>query len=265
MPRSTNSATITFGLVSIPVKFYTSADAEGVKFNQLTPKGNRTKQKLIDSVTGEEVTHDQLDKGYEYAKDQFIRLTKEELKSLEAECDSKTVDITEFVEASSVDPLWVEKTYYLGADKGAEKGYLLLSQAMAANNRVAVAQWNARGKEHLVCIRPYKGGLVLHQMYYATEVRPFDEIAVTSKLPITDGERNMATKLLQSMSAETFDQTKYQDHYVARVRAAIDEKVAAGEGGTFKTATINAPTVGKVISLEDLLAKSLDTAAAKKK
>jgi DNA end-binding protein Ku len=266
MPRSTASATITFGLVSIPVKFYTAtaSASESVTFNQLTPKGNRVRQRVFDAVTGEEVQRDQLDKGYEFAKDQFVRVTKDELKALEAECESKTVDIVEFVEAASVDPLWVEKTYFLGPDKGAEKGYLLLSEAMTANERVAVAQWNARGKEHLVVIRPYKGGLVLHVMYYASEIHSFDEIKVTSRQPISAGERAMAGKLLQSLSSEKFDQSKYQDHYAARVRKAIDEKIAAGDGGTFKTATITTPTVSAVLSLEDLLAKSLDTAAKKK-
>lgn len=259
MPRSVGSATITFGLVSIPVKLYTACSSEAVSFNMLTPKGNRVKQKLTDSVTGEEVTHDQCDKGYEVAKDEFIRITKDEMKSLEAECEAKTCDIIEFVPAPSVDLLQVEKSYYLGPDKGAEKGYALLSEAMAASNRIAVAQWNARGKEHLVTVRPYKGGLVMHQMYYATEVRPFEEVKPTATKPVSDAEKNMALKLVESLSVAAFEPTKFEDHYVARVKKAIDEKVA---GGSFKTAATEAPKMGSVLDLTALLAKSLEAAAS---
>jgi DNA end-binding protein Ku len=258
--RSIGSAVITFGLVSVPVKFYTACASESVSFNMLTPKGNRIKQKLVDSVTGEEVTHADCDKGYEVAKDEFVRITKDELKALEAECEAKTVDITEFVEASSVDPLYVEKSYYLGPDKGAEKGYVLLAEVMATKNRVAVAQWNARGKENLVVIAPYKGGLVLHQMYYASEVRPFDEIKVATKSPISAPEREMAGKLLDSLTTEKFDPSKYKDHYVERVKKAIEDKVTSG---SIKTATVEVPKAS-VLDLMAVLKASLEKTAAEK-
>jgi DNA end-binding protein Ku len=260
--RSTNSATITFGLVSIPVKFYTAAASEAVSFKMLTPDGHTVKQKLTDAVTGAEVTHDQCDKGYEVAKDNFVRITKDELKALEVESESKTCDIVEFVPAPTVDLIAVEKSYYLGPDKGAEKGYALLSEAMANTNRMAVAQWNSRGKEHLVTIRAYKGGLVLHQMYYATEVRPFEECKPTVTKPVSDAERNMAGKLVEALSVAAFDPSKYEDHYVARVKKAVDVKVS---GGTFKTATSEAPKGATVIDMASLLAASLEAAAKLKK
>jgi len=264
MAKSCGSATITFGLVSIPVKLYTACSAEGVSFKLLTPKGNTVKQQYLDSVTGEVVPQADCHKGYELTKEQIIPITKDELKALEAECESKTVDILEFVPATSVDLLQVEKTYYLGTE-GAEKGYLLLAEAMAAKNVIAVAQYNTRGKENLVTIRPYRGGLVLHQMFYANEVRPFEEIKPTSRAAVSDAERNMAVKLVESLAVESFDSSKYEDSYVARVKKAIEEKVAAGEGGTFKTATTAAPAGAKVIDLASLLAASLDAASSKLK
>jgi len=262
MARSIGSATITFGLVSIPVKFYTACSSEAVSFNMLSPKGNRIKQKLTDSVTGEEVTHADCEKGYEIAKDEYVRITKDELKALEAECEAKTVDITEFVENVSVDPLYVEKSYYLGPDKGAEKGYLLLAEVMTERKRVAVAQWNSRGKENLVVIAPYKGGLILHQMYYASEVRPFDEIKVATKTPISEAERSMAGKLLDSLSAEKFDPSKYKDHYVERVKKAIEEKVTSG---SIKTSAIVEVPKASVLDLMAVLKASLEATADKKK
>ena len=264
MARSVGSATITFGLVSIPVKLYTACSAEGVSFTMLTPKGNTVKQSYRDAVTGEEVAQGDCHKGYQLTKDQIVPITKDELKALEAECESKTVDIIEFVPASSVDLLQVEKTYYLGTE-GAEKGYLLLAEAMAAKNAIAVAQWNSRGKENLVTIRSYNGGLVMHQMFYANEVRPFEEVKPTSRSAVSDAERNMAVKLVESLEAKAYDPTKFKDGYVERVKKAIEEKVAAGEGGTFKTASTESAPVAKVVDLASLLAASLDAASAKLK
>jgi DNA end-binding protein Ku len=261
MPKATGSATITFGLVSVPVKMYTACASESVSFNMLTPAGNRVKQKLFDAVSGEEVTHADCDKGYEVAKDVLVRITKEELKGLEAECESKAVEIAEFVDAASVDLLQVEKTYYLGPDKGGDKGYLLLAETMGTTGRVAVAQWNTRGKENLVVIRPYQGGLLLHQMYYANEVRPFDEIKVTGKAVVSAAERDMAVKLLDSLTTGTYDPTKYTDHYVERVKKAIEEKQASG---TIKTSAVAESVGAVVIDLAALLAKSLENAADKK-
>jgi DNA end-binding protein Ku len=260
--RSTGSATITFCLINIPVKLYTPVSAsEGVKFNQLTPKGNRVRQKTFDAVSGEEVAYDQLDKGYEVAKDEFIRITKDELKALDAECESKTVDISEFVDAKTVDALFVEKSYYLGPDKGAEKGYALLAESMTEQGKVAVAQWNARGKEHLVTIRPYRGGLVMQQMYYANEVRSFDEVKPTATKPVSDAERNMANQLITTLSTAAFDPSKFKDSWTERVKAAIEEKKASG---VIKTSATAPATVSNVVDLSALLAASLANAASRK-
>ena len=169
--RSNSSATIVFGLVAIPVKFYTAASAETIQFNMVTKNGNRVKRPLMDAVTNQEVQHDECDRGYEVAKNELLVFKAAELKALEAECEAKTVEIQEFVDAASIDPLWIEKSHYLGPDKGGDRGYILLAETMEGMGQVAVAQWNVRGKEHLVIIRPYKGGLMLQQLFYSNEVR----------------------------------------------------------------------------------------------
>lgn len=222
--RSTNSAALTFGLVSVPIKFYTASSAEGVSFNMMTAKGNRVKQQLHDSVTDDVVEQKDCNRGYEFAKEQYVIFTADELKALETE-KSKTVEIREFVDASSIDLVQVEKTYYLGPDKGGDRSYRLLAETMKALGKVAVAQWNGRGKEQLVVVRPYRDGLVLHQMYYANEVRSFDEIDL-AKIAVSDPEREMAGMLIQALSTGPFDPAKYEDGYVKRVKEAVERKIA---------------------------------------
>lgn len=261
MPRAITTATIAFGLVSINVKFYTAAEAAGVSFKMITPKGNTVKRPFVDGVTGEEVTFADCDKGYEIAKDEYITFKAAEIKALDADCDSKAIEIKEFVTATSLDPLWVEKTYYLGPDKGADRSYLLLSDAMTRTARIAVAQWNSRGREHLVVIRPYKGGLVLHQMFYSDEIRPFDEIEVATKTPVSTAEIEMACKLVTAYSTEDFDASPYKDGYVERVLEAVERKKGGG--------TVIAPPAGEkatasVLDLGTLLSQSLDTASKRK-
>ncbi|HEY1537484.1 MAG TPA: Ku protein, partial [Polyangiaceae bacterium] len=176
--RATSSGTISFGLVSIPVKFYTAASSEQASFNMLHKKcGGRVKQQYICPTDNNEIVErTEMVKGYEYARGQYVTFTDDEIKALEAE-RSNSIEIAEFVPLSSVDFVSVEKTYYLGPDKGGDKAYRLLSESMTRKEMVAVGRWASRGKEQLVLIRPYgKDGIILHQLYYATEVRAFDEI-----------------------------------------------------------------------------------------
>jgi DNA end-binding protein Ku len=157
--RAIASATISFGLVSIPVKLYTATSSEQVRFNMLHPETkSRVKQQYIDASTGEVVDRNSLVKGFEYGRDQYVVFTEDELKALETE-RSSSLDIVEFVPLESVDLLQVEKTYYLGPDKGGDKAYRLLTDSMVNTKKVAVGRWSARGKEQLVVVRPYKDGL----------------------------------------------------------------------------------------------------------
>lgn len=253
MPHSIGSGTISFGLVSIPVKFYTAASSQAVSFNQLHAKcGSRIKQQLFCPVCNEKVERSDLVKGYEFAKDQYVQLTEEELKALEGDA-SKTIDIAEFVPLPNVDPIYFEKTYYLGPDKGGDKAYRLLASAMAKTDRVAVAKFVMRGKESLVLIRPAQDGLMLHTMYFADEVRNFGEIDKGASANIKNGEMDLAVKLVEDLSNTEFKPEQYQDEYRLRVLDLVNMKV---EG---KEVTAAAPEVqhAQVIDLMEALKESL--------
>jgi len=229
MPHSIGSGTISFGLVSIPVKFFTAASSESLSFNQLHGKcGSRIKQQLFCPVCNEKVERSELVKGYEFAKDQYVQLTDEELKSLEGEA-SKVIDIAEFVPLPKVDPIYFEKTYYLGPDKGGEKPYRLLADAMAKSDKVALATFVMRGKESLVLVRPAQDGLMLHTMYFADEVRDFGEIEKGKSVNLREGELALAERLIGELSHDAFKPEQYEDQYRSRVLDLASSKVEGKE------------------------------------
>jgi DNA end-binding protein Ku len=252
-PHSIGSGTISFGLVSIPIKLFTAAASGGVSFNLLHAKcGNRIRQQTFCPVCNEVVDRTGLVKGYEFSKEQYVRFTDEELKSLEGEA-SKIIDIAEFVPLPKVDPIYFEKTYYLGPDKGGEKAYRLLADAMAKTDRVAMAKFVMRGKESLVLIRPAQNGLMLHTMYFADEVRAFGEVDKGQSAKIKEGELELALRLINELSNEEFRPEQYQDEYRLRVLDMVNLKV---EG---KEVTAVGPQVqrAQVIDLMEALKESL--------
>ncbi|HET9953518.1 MAG TPA: Ku protein [Polyangiaceae bacterium] len=257
-PRATASCTISFGLVSIPVKLYTAAASEQVGFNMLHKKcGSRVKMQFICPTDNEVVERNESIKGFEYARGQYVLFTEEELKALEGARDN-SIEITEFVPLATVDLVQVEKSYYLGADKGGDKAYRLLSQSMAGKDRVAVGRWANRGKEQLVLVRPYgDSGLLLHQLYYANEVRSFEEIDTGAKLSFSDKERELADRLIDQLTVEEFEPEKYHDSYSERVMQAVEQKAQGQE----ITVSQEAPKA-QIIDLFEALKKSLETAAA---
>lgn len=255
--RAISSATISFGLVAIPVKLYTATSSQQVSFNMLHPETKtRVQQQYITPATGEVVSRSSLVKGYEYARGQYVVFTEEELKALEAE-RSNGIEIVEFVPLASVDLLHVEKSYYLGPDKGGDKAYRLLTEAMQRTGKVAVGRWAARGKEQLILLRPHKSGLLLHQMYYANEVRSFEEIDTGATFEFKEVELNLAEKLIGELSTETFHPERYKDDYAERVLAAVDQKVKGEQIHA-------APEVprAQVIDLFEALKQSLEEARA---
>ena len=256
--RAIASGTVSFGLVSIPVKLFTAASSEQVSFNMLHKKcGGRVKQQYICPTDDNEVV-DRKDmvKGYEHARGQYVLFTEEELKAFESE-RSNAIEITEFVPLASVDFVHVEKSYYLGADKGGDKAYRLLSQAMTHKKVVAVGRWAARGKEQLVLVRPYQEGLILHQLYYANEVRSFEEVDPAAKVTISDKEHELAEKLIDQLTSAAFEAQKYHDTFSDKVRAAVEQKAAGQE----ITVAPEAPKA-QIIDLFDALKRTLATAPA---
>lgn len=254
--RALASGTISFGLVSIPVKLFTAASSEQVSFNMLHKKcGGRVKQQYICPTDNNEVVErTDMVKGYEHARGQYVLFTDEELKAFEAE-RSNAIEITEFVPLASVDFVHVEKSYYLGADKGGDKAYRLLGQAMTSKKMVAVGRWSARGKEQLVLVRPYEDGLILHQLFYANEVRAWEEVDSAAKVSLSDKERELAEKLIEQLSSDSFEPDKYHDTYSDKVLAAVEQKAAGQE----ITVAPEAPKA-QIIDLFDALKRTLATA-----
>src|SRR2546428_2334295 len=195
--RSSGSGTISFGLVSIPIRVYVATHSEQLSFNLLhAPCKTRIKQQLYCPHHDKVVERSELAKGYEFEKDRYVTFSDEELKALEAEAN-RAIDIHEFVPLAGVDPIYFEDAHYLGPDKGAEKAYHLLAQAMRETGKVALAQYVRGGKEQLVLVRPYDGGLVLHTMHYADEVPSLADVDLVRAAKLRAGELQMARKPVQ--------------------------------------------------------------------
>ncbi len=258
--HSIGSGTISFGLVSIPIKLYTAAASGGASFNLLHAKcGNRIKQQTFCPVCNEVVDRTGLVKGYEFTKEQYVRFTDEELKSLEGEA-SKIIDIAEFVPLPKVDPIYFEKTYYLGPDKGGEKAYRLLADAMAKTDRVALAKFVMRGKESLVLIRPAQQGLMLHTMYFADEVRDFGEVDKGESAKIKEGELELALRLINELSNGEFRPEQYQDEYRLRVLDMVNLKVEGKEVTAVGPQVQRAQVIDLMEALKESLAKRVPPA-----
>jgi DNA end-binding protein Ku len=259
MPRALQSASLSFGLVNIPVKLYTAASSKTVYFHMLHAKDrSRIRQHLFCEREDKEVSRDDIVKGYEVNKEKYVEVTDEELEAME-ETANQSVEILEFVPLDAVDPVFFEKTYYLGPDKGGEKPYRLLAEAMKQHNRGAVAKFVMRGKENLVMVRPYnEDHLVLNALYYADEVRDIQEIAVP-KGPVRESELKLAEQLLKNLSTEKWQPEKYRDTYRERVLDLIRKKQAGEEIVAPKTAA-----KGEVLDLMAALKKSLQRGESKK-
>ena len=258
-PHSIGSGTLSFGLVSIPVRMYTAASSANVSFNLLHEKcGGRIKQQQICPACNEVLERTALVRGYEFAKDQYVRLTEDELKKLEGEA-SQIIDIAEFVPLAQVDPIYFEKTYYLGPDKGGAKAYRLLCEAMVQTERVALAKFVMRGKESLVLIRPSQDGLMLHTMYFTDEVRDFGEIDRGGDVAVKPGELQLALRLIEELSGTAFQPEQYKDEYRARVLAVIEQKVEGKEITAIGTQVQRT----QVIDLMEALKQSLEGRVAK--
>jgi DNA end-binding protein Ku len=246
--------TISFGLVAIPVKLYTGTSSQAVAFNMLHGAcGSRIRQQTYCPRCETTVDRAELTRGYEFAKDQYVRIAEDELKALEGEA-SRVIDIAEFVPLAEVDPIYFEKTFYLGPEKGGEKPYRLLAEAMTKSGKVALAKFVMRGKENLVLIRAAQGGLMLHTMYFADEVRSFDEVDKGATAQVRDNELALAIKLIEGLSADEFHIDQYEDEYRQRVLDLIGKKIEGEE------ITLGAPPAPRpqVIDLMDALKQSLE-------
>ena len=255
--RAIGNANISFGLVSIPVKLYSAANtSSGISFNLLHAKcGSRLKQQYIcpkeDNVV---VPRDEMTKGYEFSKDQYVLFSPDELKALEEE-STQQVDVTEFVPITAIDPVYYDKAYYLGPEKGGSKAYWLLSRALTETGRVALAKYAARGKQYLVMIRPGDGGLVMQQLLYADEVRPFSDVEL-SKEDVKDSELKLATMIVEQRATDKFQPEQYEDDVKKRIQEQLQKKIETGQEIT----SAPKPKAGEVIDLMEALRRSLASA-----
>ncbi len=252
--RATSSGTLSFGLVSIPVKVYSAARSKAVRFNMLDPSDHsRVKQQYVNAASGEVVERSDMVKGFEYSRGQYVVMDEAELKALESKSD-RAIEIEEFVPIDKVDPIYFEKSQLLGPDKGGAKAYRLLNESMQRMGQVAIGRWNTRGRQQLVIVRPRGRGLVLHGLHYADEVQSFDDIEFGDEVELATKEIELANQLIEQLSSEKFDPEKYEDGYRQAVLEAVDRKVAGEE-------VVVAPKTEAREQIVDLMAalkKSLD-------
>lgn len=257
-PRAIASGTISFGLVSVPVKLFSGTQSKSLSFNMLHAKDNsRLKQQYVCQTCGEVVERDAMARGYEYAKDQYAVLSAEELKALDQQSD-QSIEIEEFVPIASVDPIYFEKTYLLGPDKGGHKAYRLLREAMRAAGRGAVARFSTRGRQQLVLLREAQGGLMLHALFHADEVRDFGEVERGDEVTLKPGELELAVQLIEQLAAPAFEPAKYKDEYREQALALIEKKIAGEQiaAGPARAAK------GQIIDLMEALKASLASRGA---
>ena len=257
--RPIGSLTIAFGLVSIPVKMFSATEAsKAISFNMLHKDcGSRLKQQYLCLKEEIPVAREDIVKGYEFAKDQYVMFTPEELKALE-EAGTQTADIAEFVPIEAIDPVYFDKAYYLSPDKGGAKPYALLARALREANRCAVGRYAARGKQYIVMIRPLDDGLVMQQLLYAAEVRSIKDIEIP-KTEVKEVELKLAQQLIEQQASDTFDPSVYTDEVRARVEAAVQRKV---EGQEITMAEAPESGGAQVIDLMEALRASLNKKTA---
>lgn len=253
--RAIASLTLSFGLVSIPVKLYSATEtSSAVRFNLLAKDGSRLKQQYVSEKDQSVVARADMVKGYEFEKDHFVLFSADELKALE-EASSPAIEIVAFIPGKSVDPLYYDKAYLLAPDKRGGKPYALLAEAMRTSGRCALAKWAWKSKQVVVQVRPADDGLVLQQLLYADEVRSLKDLGI-EPVAVTAAELQLALQLIDQISQDAYDPAQFVDEEKQRILAAIDAKIAGG-GQIVSAPHDEAPSTAQVIDLMDALRASL--------
>jgi DNA end-binding protein Ku len=258
--RAISTATISFGLVSIPVKLYSAAESQAaLSFNQIHKKdGSRVKQQLVNSRSGEVVPREEIVKGYEFAKGQYVLFEPDELKALEAQA-THTIDIVEFLKSEQIERQYLDKVYYLGTDKGGARAYKLLSEALKETGRIGIGKYAARGKQYLVMVRPMKNGLIMEQLHYPDELRAFSEVPIEDAT-VKPAELKLATQLIEQAASDKFEPGNYKDEVRERMLDLINRKV---EGEDITIAPTAEPE-HKIIDIMEALKASLASGNSRK-
>ncbi|MXX62110.1 MAG: Ku protein [Holophagales bacterium] len=255
--RSVGTGTVSFGLVSIPVRLYsTSETSGGVRFNMLDPSDNtRVKQQLVNPRTGVIVERKETIKGYEFGKGQYVTFSDEEIKDLQEKA-APAIEITEFVPLAEVEPIYFEKSYYLGPEKGGERAYRLLSEAMRKTGRSALAKHAARGKQYLVMLRPFASGLLMQQLKYEDELKSFDEVPLGEETELKPGELELAVQLIEQIASDDFKPDQYTDEVRKRLWNAIQSKIDGREIADDETEAPQAQIIDLMEALKASLSKN---------
>jgi len=259
MPRAFASGQIAFGLVNIPVKLFSATEAsEKISFNMLHKDcGNRVQQQLFCPKDERTISREEVVKGYEFSRGQYVLFNEEELKMLEEKA-TQAIEISEFLPKEAIDPIYFAKANYIAPDKGGERAYSLLTKALEQTGRWALAKYAARGKQYLVILRPLGNGIVMQQLFYPNEIRSMDELDL-GDTPVKEKELKMAVQLAEMGAADEFHPENYRDEVTERTRALIQRKI---EGEEITSNLVEEPRA-QVIDLMEALKASLAKQRAK--
>jgi DNA end-binding protein Ku len=259
MAASVWSGYLTFGLISLPVRLFSGARSSSISFNMLHRDDmSRLKQQYYCPVDNRVVERDEIVKGYEYRKDEYVIIEPEEIKKIEPKT-AKTMEILEFVKAKDVDAVYFDSSYFMVPEEAGRKPYALLSKALEESDYVAIAKLTMHNREYTVFLRPHLGGMMLHTMYYADEVRKVDEFG-RPDVELIDSELKVAHQLIEALAAD-FEPEKYSDSFQENVKKLIETKLAGGQIAEAEPPRKLAP----VIDLMAALKASLEQTEGKKK
>src|SRR6188474_3283796 len=254
---------ISFGLVSIPIALYPATRKEELRFRLLRASDHSpVNYKRVAEKDGKEVPWDQIVKGYEYEKGKYVVLRDEDFQRVDLEA-TQTVDIQDFVDLEEIDPMYFYKPYYLEPQKGGDKAYALLRDALKDSKKVGVAKVVIKTREYLAGVKPEDGALVLELMHFADELADTSKLHIPKKVEVGKREMTMAKSLIDSMSSK-WNPEKYKDDYREALMEVIEEKVEAG-GKEIEEKPRKAPKPTKVIDLVSVLQKSLEQSGSKEK
>src|SRR6266513_1466553 len=263
MARAIWKGSISFGLVNIPIALYPATRREELKFRLLRKSDlSPVNYKRVAEKDGKEVPWDQIVKGYEYEKGKYVVLQDEDFQRVDLEA-TQTVDIQDFVDVDEIDPMFFYKPYYLEPQKGGDKAYALLRDALKDSKKVGIAKVVIKTRQYFAGVKPEDGALVLELMHFADELADTSKLHIPKKVEVGKREMNMAKSLIDSMSAK-WNPEKYHDDYREALMEVIEEKVEAG-GKEIEEKPKKAPKPTKVIDLVEVLKKSLEETGAKKK
>ena len=254
MPSSVWSGHLTFGLISMPVRLFSGARSSGISFNMLhrTDK-SRLKQQYVCLADGQVVDRSDTVKGYEFRKDEYIIIEPDEIKKIEPQT-AKTMEILEFVKESEVDPVYFESSYYMMPEEAGRRPYALLTKALEESEYVAIAKITMHNREYTVFLRPTVGGLMLHTMYYAEEVKKVEGFGAPEGVELKDAEVKVAHQLIDALAAE-WDPEKYKDNFQENLKKLIETKLEGGEVAAVEKPKKLAPVVDLMAALKESLAQ----------